>query len=121
MKYNMQSGNLGEPDSTTLRAFSILEHVIRAEAPVSLDETTQACKLPKPTVYRILGTLQRSRLLQREPLSKRYSVGPRLSTIALEVMQNSLLRAQRKGVLRQLVDEINETCNFTVIDGNEVL
>lgn len=117
----MPTGNLEEPNSTALRAFAIMEYVVRAEAPVSLDEATQGCKLPKPTVYRILGMLQRGGLLQREPFTKRYSVGPRLSTIALEVMQNSSVRAQRQGILRQLVDEIGETCNFTMLDGNEVL
>ena len=58
-------------DSSTLRAFGVLELVARADGPLSLDELTQLCGLPKPSVYRILGTLQRGGLVQREPASKR--------------------------------------------------
>lgn len=108
-------------DSSTLRAFGLLELVARAEGPLSLDELTQQCGLPKPTVYRILGLLQRGGLVQREPAAKRYCVGARLSHLALDVMLRSPQRARRHAILQQLVEEIGETCNFTIQDGNEVV
>jgi DNA-binding IclR family transcriptional regulator len=108
-------------DSSTLRAFGVLELVAHADGPLSLDELTQLCGLPKPSVYRILGTLQRGGLVQREPASKRYCIGARLSRLALEVMMRSPQRARRHAILQQLVTEIGETCNFTMLDGNEVL
>jgi hypothetical protein len=46
-------------ESSTLRAFGVLELVARADGPLSLDELTQLCGLPKPSVFRILGLLQR--------------------------------------------------------------
>lgn len=110
-----------QPESIALRAFDVLEHLINAEAPSSLDDITHACRLPKPTVYRILKILQRGGLLLREPIGKRYSIGPRLSAIALQVLSNSTLRAQRHAIISQLVDEIGETCNFNMLDGNEVI
>ena len=108
-------------DSSTLKSFGLLELVARAEGPLSLDELTQQCSLPKPTVYRILGLLQRGGLLQREPDTKRYCIGARLSQFALEVMLRSPQRARRHAILRQLVEEVGETCNFTMQDGNEVV
>ncbi|TRZ65110.1 MAG: IclR family transcriptional regulator [Rhodocyclaceae bacterium] len=108
-------------DSSTLKAFGLLELVARAEGPLSLDELTQQCSLPKPTVYRILGTLQRGGLVQREPVAKRYCIGARLSQLALEVMLRSPQRARRHAILQQLVEEVGETCNFTMQDGNEVV
>ncbi len=108
-------------DSSTLRAFGVLELVAHADGPLSLDELTQLCGLPKPSVYRILGTLQRGGLVQREPASKRYCIGARLSKLALEVMMRSPQRARRHAILQQLVAEIGETCNLTMLDGNEVL
>ncbi len=108
-------------ESTALRAFSVLEYVVKAGVPVSLDDATHGCDLPKPTVYRILSMLHEADLLQRDPLSKRYIVGPRMSKLAIEVMQHSTLRAQCHGVLQELVDEIGESCNLTMLDGNEVL
>lgn len=117
----MPTKDVARPESTSLRAFSVLEYVARAGVPVSLDDATHACNLPKPTVFRILAMLQEAYLLQREPLSKRYIVGARLSALAIDVMQHSTLRAQCHTVLQELVDEIGESCNLTMLDGNEVL
>ncbi len=108
-------------ESSTLRAFGVLELVARADGPLSLDELTQLCGLPKPSVFRILGLLQRGGLVQREPASKRYCIGARMSKLALEVMMRSPQRARRHAILQQLVAEIGETCNLTMLDGNEVL
>jgi DNA-binding IclR family transcriptional regulator len=108
-------------ESSTLRAFGVLELVARADGPLSLDELTQLCGLPKPSVFRILGLLQRGGLVQREPAAKRYCIGARMSKLALEVMMRSPQRARRHAILQQLVAEIGETCNLTMLDGNEVL
>jgi IclR family transcriptional regulator, acetate operon repressor len=109
------------PASATLRAFGLLEHVVRAEDPLSLDELTRQCGIPKPTVYRILGLLLRGGLLQRDPSGKRYAVAPRLAAAALEVLMHSPQRARRHAILTRLVEEIGETCNFTMLDGDEVV
>jgi len=111
----------GAPESAMLRAFGLLEHIVRAEAPLSLDQLTQRCGLPKPTVYRILGLLQQGGLLQREPSGKRYAVAPRLAAAALEVLMHSPQRARRHAILTQLVDEIGEICNFTMLEGDQVV
>ncbi len=110
-----------QEDSSTLRAFSVLELVGCSERPISLDELTKLCGLPKPSVYRILGTLQQGGLVQREPASKRYCIGARMSKLALEVMMRSPQRARRHAILQHLVAELGETCNLTMLDGNEVL
>jgi IclR family acetate operon transcriptional repressor len=112
---------LAQEDSSTLRAFAVLELVAHGDGPQSLDELTQLSGLPKPSVHRILGILQRGGLVQREPASKRYCVGARLSRLALEIMMRSPQRARRHAVLQQLVAEVGETCNLTMLDGNEVL
>ena len=110
-----------KPESTALRAFSVLEYVARANTPVSLDDATQACKLPKPTVFRILTMLLEAGLVYREPLGKRYSVGARSAALALDILRHSTLRSQSHAVLEDLVDEVRETCNLTILDGNQVL
>lgn len=110
-----------EADATSLRPFLVLECVMRSPTPPSLDDITRLCGLPKPTVHRILGSLQRTGLLQREPVSRCYSAGARLTSFAMDVVNSASLRAERNAILRRLVDEIGETCNFTMLDGNQVL
>ncbi len=108
-------------ESSTLRAFTVLELVAGAKTPPTLDELTRGSGLPKPTVFRILGLLMRGGVIQREGQEKRYAVGHRMSALSFQVQVNSPVRAQRHAVLVRLVEEIGETCNFTMLDGNEVV
>jgi DNA-binding IclR family transcriptional regulator len=107
--------------SPTLRAFSVIELIARSQTPLSLDELTQQSGLPKPTVFRILGLLDRAGVIAREVVDKRYGVGPRLARIALQVQLHSPARASRHAILVRLVQQIGETCNFTIRDGDEVV
>ena len=111
----------GRPDSTTLRAFGLLELIGSAEEPPTLEELTRASGLPKPTVYRILQLLMRGELVEREISAKRYAVGRRLGELSFAVQMHSPLRHERHAILARLVDQIGETCNFNVLDGNEVV
>lgn len=108
-------------ESIALRAFSILEYIVEDEEPVSLDEVARECNLPKPTAFRILDMLREAGLLQRDPEGKRYVAGTRLTAFAFDVLQHSMRQAECHYILRQLVKEIGETCNITILDGNEVL
>ncbi|HSQ81281.1 MAG TPA: IclR family transcriptional regulator [Casimicrobiaceae bacterium] len=121
MKSGTDHRDAPEAESSTLRAFAVLELIANAEQPPSLDDLTRASGLPKPTVYRILGLLARGELVQREPFEKRYVVGPRVSALSLAVQVRSPLRGERHAILERLVEEIGETCNFTMLDGSEVL
>lgn len=107
--------------SATLRAFVVLETIVAANHPVSLTEVMAAVALSKPTVHRILALLGRAGLLTQEPGGKRYAVGPRLSRLGLNVLMNSSVRGARRAILQRLVDELHETCNFTMLDGSEVI
>lgn len=111
----------GANESIALRAFAVLEDVVRAAAPMSLDEVTQARRLPKPTAFRILGLLHSAGILRREPLTKRYSVGPRLTAFALDLWKQSSLRLQWHHALEEVVAEFNESCNLTILNGDKVL
>jgi len=110
-----------EPASAALRALDLLEQVARSPQPLSLAALAQACALPKPSALRIATRLVHAGLLLREPAGKSYVSGPRLDALAREVLLNSPLRAARRRVLDALVDEIGETCNCTMLDGDEVI
>jgi DNA-binding IclR family transcriptional regulator len=65
--------------------------------------------------------LEEAGLVMREPGARRYAPGPRLATLGRNVMLNGSVRAERRAILARLVDEIGETCNFTMLDGAEVI
>jgi DNA-binding IclR family transcriptional regulator len=105
----------------TLRAVSVLEALVAAERPAALAELTGVVRLPKPTLYRMLGMLESAGLVIREPGARRYAPGPRLAALGRNVMLNASLRAERRAILARLVEEIGETCNFTMLDGAQVV
>ena len=105
----------------TLRAVSVLEALVAAERPQALAELTGMVRLPKPTLYRMLGMLETAGLVIREPGARRYAPGPRLAALGRNVMLSGSLRAARGAILAKLVGEIGETCNFTMLDGAQVV
>ncbi|SRR6267378_364246 len=105
----------------TLRAIAVLEAVVHAERPAALAELTATVRLPKPTLYRMLGMLQAAGLVTREPVARRYAPGPRLAALGRNVMLNASQRAGRRAILARLVEQVGETCNFTMLDGAEII
>ncbi len=112
---------LNAGNSTTARAFAVRECVAASAGPLALPDLVEATGFPKSTVHRLLLLLESERLLAREPDGKHYAAGPRLATLALAALKNSANRAERHAVLRDLVDAVGETCNFTMLDGDEVV
>lgn len=108
-------------ESIALRAFAVLEQVVNAPGPMSLDALTSALNLPKPTVFRIVNLLNDARLLRREPAGKRYTVGPRLTSFAVDLWRSDTLRLQWRRALEDAVAKIGESCNLTLLENNQVL
>lgn len=110
-----------EGGSAVARTLEVLELLSGAERPRSLAELMELTGLPKSTLHRILVKLEQERMVQREPDGKRYTTGPRLVALAVNALRNSSHRGERHAILQSLVDEIGETCNFTTLDGNEIV
>lgn len=108
-------------ESIALRAFAVLEQIVKAPGPMSLDALTSALNLPKPTVFRIVNLLNDASLLRREPVTKRYTLGPRLTSFAVDLWRSDTLRLQWRRALEDAVAEIGESCNLTLLENNQVL
>lgn len=107
--------------SIALRAFAMLEAIVNAPGPMSLDELTSELKLPKPTVFRIVTMLKEADLLLRESAGKRYVAGPRLLSFGVDMWRSNTLRVQWHRALEDAVAECGECCNLTLLEGNQVL
>ena len=103
--------------SAILRAFRILEVLGDSDEAPQLAAIAQAVKLPKPTVLRILATLEHAGLVCREPDSKRYSFASRINSFAGKVLLSSPVRSPRHAILEELVEQVGETCNLSVPSG----
>lgn len=111
----------GNTQSTLSRGLLITEKIVQAERPLSSAFLAEELDLPKATVHRIAQQLEEEGILQREPGGKRFTGGKRLRNLAFSTLSNSVLTAHRSLILQELSDEIGETCNLTVLDGNEIV
>jgi len=110
-----------DSNSTLFRALLIMEKIVESERPVSSAYLAEMLALPKATVHRIAQQLEEEGYLQREPVSRRFVAGRRLRDFSLAVLSNAVLGAPRHAVLQSLSEEIGETCNCTMLDGNQII
>ena len=100
------------------RAFALLEHMAAAGGDVALSELATRSGLPLPTIHRIMRTLVGSGYVRQLP-SRRYALGPRL--IGLGDAASRMLGEWARPHLAHLVDEVGETANMAVLDGDAVV
>lgn len=102
----------------SLRLLSILAEEGRA---MTLAELTGQLALPKGTVHRLCANLVAGGYLVRDVEERMFAIGPALRQMAFNSLNHATLRGMRHAVLKDLVSKIGETCNFTTLDGAEVL
>jgi IclR family acetate operon transcriptional repressor len=108
-------------DTPTMRLFSLLELIASKDQFVSLQGLVEETGMPKPTLHRMLQQLEGAGLLFRQSDGRQYGTGTRLRRLAENLLLNSTQYGARHAVLRQLVDEIGESCNITALSGDEVV
>jgi DNA-binding IclR family transcriptional regulator len=107
--------------SAAARALAILEAISHCNGSVSAVDLGPKLSLPKATAHRLMLLLEDIGFLQREPGTKRFIVGKRFAQMSLEALINMPKRAERHAILQALVEEVQETCNVTMLVGNEVV
>lgn len=107
-------------NSSTLKALSVLDALVRAGGAITLTELVQATGLPKPSLHRTLALFEDAGYVQREPGGRAYAVGPRLASLGLAILTHDTVATLRHTVLRQLVADVGETCNLAMLRKGEV-
>ncbi|NYE49067.1 IclR family acetate operon transcriptional repressor [Spinactinospora alkalitolerans] len=100
------------------RAFALLEIMADAGGEISLSQLASSSGLPLPTIHRIIRTLLGNGYVRQLP-SRRYALGPRL--IGLGESASRMLGTWARPHLAQLVDDLGETANLAMLDGDKVV
>lgn len=103
------------------RSLRVLQMIASEGRPLSLAELTLLLGLPKGTVHRLCANLMASGYLARDVDERMFTVGPSMRQLAFDTLNHSTLRGLRHSVLTALVRDVGETCNFTTLDGTEVV
>ena len=100
------------------RAFGLLETMADAGGRVGLSRLAEESGLPLPTIHRLARTLVDLGYLRQEA-SRQYVLGPRL--IRLGEASSSMLSVWARPHLQSLVDELGESANLAMLDGDEIV
>jgi DNA-binding IclR family transcriptional regulator len=95
------------------RAAALLKAVANSRRPQTVVELAAACGLNRSTAWRLLATLDKQGLVERDPVTQRYSVGYAIVQIAAAGDHDALVRRAHP-VLEQLALATGETTNLAL-------
>ena len=107
--------------SSAERSLRLLAFLAEQGRPLSLAELAEALALPKATAHRLCTQLLESGFIARGVEEREFAVGPALRKLALDTLNHATVQGLRHKILADLVADVGETCNFTTLDGAEVL
>ncbi len=102
------------------RAAALLDAIARYPEPVSLKVLSAETGLHASTAHRILASLIENRFVERDPAG-RYRLGLRLLQLGVRLHSNIDLRAVALPVMERLRDQLGESVNLTIREGDMVV
>jgi len=95
------------------RAAALIKAIADSRQPPTVLELAAACGLNRSTAWRLLATLDAHGLVDRDPVSQRYSLGYAFLRIAAGAEPDPLVR-QARPVLERLAADTGETANLAL-------
>ena len=95
------------------RAVDLLKLVAGSRHPLTVGELAATTGLNRSTAWRLLATLDRHGLVERDPVTQRYSLGYAIVQMSAAGNYDALVRRARP-VLERLADDTGETANLAV-------
>jgi DNA-binding IclR family transcriptional regulator len=102
------------------RAITILE-VLAGEGAQAGADVARALGVHRSTALRLLGTLERRGLVERDPRTAKYQLGLRLPQLASLVSGDFDLRNLARPICDRLAEALGETVTLDVLEGDEIV
>jgi IclR family KDG regulon transcriptional repressor len=103
------------------RALQILKLVARKKEGSGVTELSNGVDINKSSVYRILSTLVKHRLVEQDPSTEKYKLGYGLLELSTRLLESIDLRTEAYPFLRELEKETNEVIHLVVYDQGKVV
>ncbi len=95
------------------RAIALLKSVAASATPPTVLELARECKINRSTAWRLLRTLEHHGLVDRDPITQRYTVGYGAISVAAAVTDDTLVRRVRP-LLTRLATTTGESVTLAV-------
>lgn len=102
------------------RAFTILAVFIKERRPLGISEIADEVNLHKSVVHRLLATMKEHQILEQQPDTGKYEVGPRAFELG-SIYMNSGLFTEGKRYLPELAEKVGETAHLAILQQGSVL
>jgi DNA-binding IclR family transcriptional regulator len=105
-----------QPVQEVDRAITLLRTVAVSAEPPSLNDLADACALNRSTAWRLLATLEKHAMVERNPDTNRYTVGYGAMQVGAAADHGSLVRRVRPA-LRDLLSATGERVSLAIVQG----
>ena len=105
----------------TGKALSVLEVVVLNPKPTPMSEIIRLTGLTKPTAHRVVALLAEVGFVERDASGLGLIEGSSLVYLAHKTLASAAPRSIRHSILKQLSEEVGETCNYGVLSGGDVV
>jgi DNA-binding IclR family transcriptional regulator len=103
------------------RLLRILEAFEPRERDISLGDLADRVGLPKSSVHRLLCTLVAHGFVDRDPVTRRYTLGIRLFELGSAAIHERGLYGAAQPLLEELSRSTGQTCHLAVLSGTEAV
>lgn len=101
------------------RVCAILDLLQRSSTGVTLGQVADATGLPKTSAFRYLWTLEQHRYIERDDEAGTFRLGTGI--VGMVSRQTDILTERARVWLKALRDELGETVNLGILEGNQVV
>ncbi|WP_179393841.1 IclR family transcriptional regulator [Lacticaseibacillus absianus] len=111
-----------KPYGTVLiKAKEILDFLRDTPTAPTLAEISRGLAAPKPTILKILGTMELLGLVRRDENTKQYFLGTQLIAYAAKALSSFDIASVAKPFIQHLRDVTNETVNLGIVRGEQIV
>ena len=115
----MKDLNKNDEVGVLIKSMNLL--VCLAEAPLTVVELSDRTGISKPTIYRILHTLDSGGFVVRDQDNRKYILGPALIGLGRATRNSADLIRYARPTLSELSKKYNETVNLGVLSYGKVI
>ena len=101
--------------TTTLRILEVVEGICESPGD-GIAELGERLKIPQPTLYKHIDSLVKAGFLARDP-ARKVTMGVRLRKILFSSLSEEPVTAQRRAIMRDLTNKVQETTSLSVPNG----
>lgn len=107
--------------AATLRCLDVLNLLSESPQDLGVSEVAGSLGLPPPTAHRLLGTLVKAGLVERDRVSRRYGLSPKVLRIGAGYLRNSPVYRASFILLQELAGQVEGTVELAVMHEDKLL